>query len=385
MSTHKVVVVGGGIGGLTAAVAMQRAGMDVTVFERAPDLKRVQVGGGIHLWHNAMRAYQEIGLADAVAAVGSELKRSEFRNWKGDLLASWPVDELAKELGAPTIGVSRADIHPVLVDAATPGSLNLGAQCTGFEQDAGGVTVRFADGREERCDALIGADGLRSTVRTQILGEAKPRFAGYSVWQGIIDFDHEAAPPGIFQVRWGPGSRFAWYHVGGERLYWFAVANTQEGEQEPPEGKKARLLERFASWPGPCVAMIEATDEKGISRLDMADREPVKKWTDGRVTLLGDAAHAMTFNVGQGACQAVEDGIVLAKCMKDQPDLPAALKTYEGRRVERTAEIQTLAWNIGVGGKWSNPAAITFRDMLMKMILGGPALKKHEEDMRYQF
>jgi 2-polyprenyl-6-methoxyphenol hydroxylase-like FAD-dependent oxidoreductase len=380
----RALVIGGGIGGLTAGLALGHAGVKAVVFERANDLRKIQVGGGIHLWHNAMRAYGQLGLADRVAAVGSAVERQEFRNWRGVLLATWPVGDIGRRLEAPTFGVSRADLHRVLVGALDEGTLQLGAECTGFSQDADGVSVRFADGREERGDALIGADGISSLVHTQLHGPPRRRYAGYTVWQAIVDFDRQQAPVGTFAVLFGPGKRFAWYHIGGQRLYWFGVANAPEGGRDPQGRTKAMLLEHFTGWAEPIEAIIAATDEAAISRLDMADRKPLHRWGAGRVTLLGDAAHAMTFNVGQGACQAVEDAVTLAKCLKATPDVPAALREYETRRIPRTTSYVNLARRIGAMGRWEHPLACAARDRLMRLTFGGPALRQHERSAAYQ-
>lgn len=378
------IVVGAGVGGLTAAIALRQAGYDVRLFERAAGSRQLGVGGGIHLWHNAMRGYQRLGLADPVAAAGATVERAEFRGWRGQLLAAWPVGQIGRDLGAPTVGISRADLARTLVGIYGEDQIEFAAACVGFEQDTSGVTVRFADGRTERGDVLVGADGLNSVVRAQLLGQAPPRYAGYTIWQGITDLRPAAAPPGLFRVLWGRGQRFAHYEVGGDRLYWFALANAPAGGQDG-DGVRASLVERFRAWPEPVAALIGATDEAGISRLDIRDRKPVRHWSHGRVTLLGDAAHPMTFNVGQGACQAVEDAVVLARCLREHDSVVGALQAYDNRRIRRTATIATLAWRLGAVGRWEHPLACALRDRLMRATMSGFVLKQHQQDMVYEF
>ena len=157
---QRVILIGGGIGGLAAAIALRRSGIEAVVFERETDVLKIQVGGGIHLWTNAMRALQELGLADRIADIGVPIERTEFRTRGGRLLATWPVGEIAHEFGLQDFGISRAELQQLLVESQGDGVVRTGLICTGFEQDASGVTARFSDGSEERGSALVGADGL---------------------------------------------------------------------------------------------------------------------------------------------------------------------------------------------------------------------------------
>jgi 2-polyprenyl-6-methoxyphenol hydroxylase-like FAD-dependent oxidoreductase len=379
----RAVIVGAGVGGLTTALALRAIGIEATVYERAPSLDAAQVGGGIHLWSNALHVYRHLGIADAIRAAGAEQGTAEFCSWRGPLLSRWPIGAISDRVGLPTVGVSRADLHPVLVDAVGAASIVTGAQCTGFTEEAGGVTARFADGREERADLLIGADGISSAVRAQLHGQQPHRYAGYTLWQAITD-PTDQAPADLFRVLWGRGRRFSYYRVGGGRLYWFVVANAPAREQDPERGKGALILGRLGpGWPALVPAIINATADDAISRVDMRDRPPVTRWGAGRVTLLGDAAHPMTFNVGQGACQSVEDAGALARHLRGTGDIPAALRAYEAERIKRTTPIVNLAWQLGSFGRWENPIACRFRDQMLRVVLSTVALRGHERDMAY--
>ena len=383
----RALVIGGGIGGLTAARALTRAGLEVKVFERAGALEKVQVGGAIHLWHNGMRGLQRLELDEQVRSLGgraAEVDTAEFRNWRGKLLVSWSPRETERAVGAPTVGVLRPDLHRVLVDGLEPGVLELGRECTGFEQTRESVTAMFADGSRESGDVLIGADGLRSTVRRGLLGEEQLRFAKYASWQALCRFDSEETREGLFRVIWGPGARFLFYHVDAGRMYWEGIFATEAGGSDPPGQRRAAVQQKFAGFNPPVQDMLAATEEEAIMRGDVYDRPPTKRWGEGRVTLLGDGAHAMTNAVGQGANMTIEDSVVLGSALQGASDPVVALRAYEQKRMRRAAATQQLAHRLTGLSRWRSPAALAVRDRLLPtvMIVGK---RQHRKDMAYEF
>ena len=276
----RVLVAGAGIGGLTLALALRRRGIGVDVFERAPDAERVAVGGGLHLWPNGMRGLREAGVDDRVPGrddAAAVLRRAEFWNARSRVLGSFDVAELERRLGQPTVGVVRAELQAML-----------------------------ADGDSARGDVLVGADGVHSTVRRHLHGDGPPRDAGYAAWQALAEPLGDDTPPGSLRVTFGPGLRVLWYHVGDGRLHWEAIV---AGEGRSADF--AALQERVSDWPSPTAAVLRATTGSPSS-MDSYCRPPLRRWGRGRVTLLGDAAHAMTNAVAQGANMAIEDAAVLA-------------------------------------------------------------------------
>lgn len=382
-------MIGGGVGGLTAARSLNRAGVEVKVFERAPALEQIQVGGAIHVWHNGMRGLQRLDLADQVQALGGRaaaVEVAEMRNWRGRKLTSWSPKKTEAEVGAPTVGVKRPELHRVLVGGLEDGMLELGRECTGFEQNDTDVVARFADGVEERADVLVGADGLRSAIRRGLFGEEPPRFAKYASWQSLVDYPaDDETPEGLFRVVWGPGARFLFYRVGAEQLYWEGIFATEAGGEDPPGGRKQAVLDRFGDWHGPVGSIIEATDDSSITRGDVYDRKPAKQWGEGRVTLLGDAAHPMTNAAGQGANQAIEDAVVLGICLEGAGDPVAALRAYEEKRIDRAGKISQLAWNLTALSRWHSPVACAFRDRLITVMMGTIGKRAQRKDAGYEF
>lgn len=373
-------MVGGGIGGLTAAIALRRAGSDVRVFERAQELGAV--GAGISLWANAVKALDRIGLGDAVRGLGAEIG-VEVRSWRGTPLSSLSAEEM-RRFGDVNLALHRADLQKALLSALPEGTVRTGARFVRFERGAGEVSARFADGREEGGDILVGADGLFSAVRAQLHGDGRPRYAGFTAWRGVAVPGRDLVPEGADLGLWGPGSEFGLANIGGGRLYWYLTKNASEGEGDGPAGRKADVLERLRGWYGPASGAVEATDGEAILRTDIYDREPLgEAWGRGRVTLLGDAAHPMTPNLGQGACQAVEDAVVLARCLAEGP-AEDALRRYEGRRAARTAMVQRRSRLAGRIFQLENPLACRLRDAAFRRVPSGAQLRQLEPVVGYE-
>ena len=228
----KVIVAGAGIGGLTAAIALRRAGFEVTVFERTAELR--EVGAGLLLAANAQKALGKLGLAEAISSLGTPASAAQIRSWRGEVLAGIPAAELQKKVGGPSAAVHRADLQALLVGEVGEGTLRLGAEVEGFEQDESGVRVSLAGGSEERADILVGADGLHSKVRAQLFGPEKPRYAGYTAWRAVVEPREELLPWDRGFESWGRGARFGCAHIGRGRVYWFATAKRPGGRKGRP-------------------------------------------------------------------------------------------------------------------------------------------------------
>jgi 2-polyprenyl-6-methoxyphenol hydroxylase-like FAD-dependent oxidoreductase len=357
-----VSIIGGGIGGLAAASAIQRQGIGVTVFERNPELR--EIGAGLTLWANGVQVLRHLGLGDALATISARLTSFECWSWREKRLGSIRLDGIERRVGAPSLGIHRADLLRLLASAVDRGSIHVQAHCVGFRAEQGQVIARFADGPDQQTGLLVGADGLYSVIREQLLGKAPPRYSGYTCWRGVTLFEDAHVSPGISSETWGRGQRFGMLPIGNGRVFWYATLNCPVGEQDRPWERKANLLRLFAGWREPIEQLIEATDEGAILRNDLFDRRPVRRWGRGRVTLLGDAAHPPTPNLGQGACQALEDALVLAKCLSDQREPVAALRAFEARRSKRSAAIIKQSALVGKVGQWEQPLLCSLRDRL---------------------
>ena len=381
----KVVVAGAGIAGLCAAIGLRRAGAEVTVLEKRDDARSLAFGGGMTLWNNATRALQELQLGEAVEPIGAAIESAEWYTTRngGARIATWPVGDVGRELGAPVLCVRRLNLQRVLADAFGPESVRLGVACTGFADEGDHVAARLSDGTEERGDVLVGADGLSSAVRAQLFGLPAPRYAGYGVWFGT---SAQTTDERIWREIDGAGRRFVFFPVDGGRIYWACIANAaqddvlQAGGDELP-GEKDRLLAAYAGWPAPAEELVRGTEDREIFRRPIVDRRPLRHWGRGRVTLIGDAAHPITINLGQGACQAIEDALALTKALTSGAAVAEALRHFESRRVGRSASFVRRAHAIGAIGRWKSPAACYVRDAVAARVLPGVTFKLHRKDM----
>jgi 2-polyprenyl-6-methoxyphenol hydroxylase-like FAD-dependent oxidoreductase len=232
----------------------------------------------------------------------------------------------------------------------------------------GAPRVLFADGREVETDVVIGADGLRSVVRRALLGDAPPRYAGYTCWRAVAAFRHTALPIGEAFETWGPGARFGAIGVDAERVYWFCSWNAPEGGRDAGDPRRA-LLDRFGSWHEPIAALVESTPGEAIQRLDILDREPARRIGRGRVSLLGDAAHPTTPNLGQGACLAIEDALVLARELAaSRSDPERGLRAYEALRRARTADVGRRSFSLGRFGQLESPLLGRLRNAILRRL-----------------
>lgn len=276
----KAIIIGGGISGLTAAIALEQAGLEAHVYERVAELR--EAGAGISLWANAVRALKVLGLADSLSAHGWSPLRGTLRTSTGEILMSSQSHHTA-DAGVTVGALHRADLLRLLREAVDDARVHVGRECVRVSSDHGAVTVHFADGSAAAGDVLIGADGLHSVVRAAVHTTAPPRYAGFTAWRGVVEFTTPAAA----SESWGRGQRFGIVPLNDGRVYWFATKNAPEHDRDPVGTVKTRLIDRFHGWHTPIEALLDATPESAILRNDIYDRDPDGPWTADRVTLLG--------------------------------------------------------------------------------------------------
>ncbi len=359
-------IIGGGIGGVAAAVALHRAGIEATVYERATEFR--EVGAGMMLWPNATRVLKEFGLLERVAASSGSTQHFLVRSRAGTIL----MDIGLGRFEVPALCTRRSDLLDALLSALPPGRIRLGHDFESFEHHKASVRVNFSGsvssgGVSAEHDFVIGADGVRSRVRCQLLGVHEPIYRGYTIWRGLARL-RGAVPSGSNSETWGRGKRFGILNTGGDRYTWYATANTDSGHVDSPEGRQGELLRMFAGWHEPVERLIGATEEGSILKNGAYDLPPLKRWGHGRIMLLGDAAHPCTPNLGLGGCMALEDALVLAKSFGIEASPELALRRYESLRRGRTRHVQQRSLLMGQIGQWENRLVAGGRQMVTSML-----------------
>ena len=343
----RALVVGGGIGGLAAAVALARSDIEVRVYEQAARL--AEVGAGVVLTPNSLRLLDRLGLGTGIFRLGVRLTDSRLCRADGQPAAHRP-DQFARP--GQLVGMHRADLLALLADSLPDGAVRTGHRCTGFGQDDDRAVVTFGNGESAEADVVIGADGIHSVLQEHVAEPAAPIFSGVIAHRGVI-----GVPPGwpaaTMRMWVGEGKHFLAFGVrAGQLLNFvgFVSSGTQLRESWSAPGDQGALAAEFADWDPVITTIIDAIGSAGF-RWGLYDRAPLRRWSHGRLTLLGDAAHPMLPHLGQGANQAIEDAAALAVLLSavDPPGVSRALAAYQELRLDRTAQVQLGSRRNGAG------------------------------------
>lgn len=343
MRKLRVGVVGGGIGGVALTTALAQQGVEVRVFERANAFG--EIGAGIQMTPNAVKVLDALGMGDALRDVAFRPQAIVGRNWDSakEIFRTPLADECPRLYHAPFLHVHRADLHQLLTERLPRGVAQLGAACVDIQQREHCAVARFEDGSEFEADVIVGADGVRSVVRSKLFGDSSPAFTGNMCFRAVVPVDGPVdfvTPDSSFWL--GPKSHVVTYYVRrGEAINIVAVNETAQWVEESWNAPSTReeLLAAFEGWHPNMIRLFERVDT--VYKWGLFDRDPMKTWSSGRVTLLGDAAHPMLPFLSQGAAMAIEDGFVLARSLAAHgDDVSAALRDYEAERLPRTSRVQ---------------------------------------------
>ncbi|HLK76051.1 MAG TPA: FAD-dependent monooxygenase [Streptosporangiaceae bacterium] len=347
----RAAVVGGGLGGLAAAVALGRAGIDIEVHEQAQQL--AEVGAGVSLAPNGLRMLERLGVGEEIERLGARYASTELRLPDGQAVAHEPYQFT---MPGQNMGIHRADLLALLASQLPPGTVRTGHRCTGFRQDDDSATAVFADGTTATADVVIGADGIHSVLQGFVVAPAQPEFSGVVAYRGLVP-RVAGYPAGTMRMWVGEGRHFLVFPVrAGQLLNYvgFVPSGTAVRESWSAPGDPAALAAHFAGWDpviGRVIAAISGPGGSGF-QWGMYDRVPLPRWSSGRLTLLGDAAHPMLPHLGQGVNQALEDAVALATLLgasTSPAGVPRALTAYEGLRRDRTARVQLGSRRQGTG------------------------------------
>jgi 2-polyprenyl-6-methoxyphenol hydroxylase-like FAD-dependent oxidoreductase len=362
----RAAIIGGGIGGLTTAIALRKIGFQVDVYERAPELK--EVGSGISLWPNAVRSLDQIApdILSTLRTRGCSLRRLVMKDACGEEIKTLPLP-VGDSSG---IAIHRADLQSTLAQSVSPRSIHLDHTFARMEQRPGSVMLHFENGVSIEADLVVACDGIHSAVRNSLGLRNKLCNRPYSVWRGMthLDLEDEARHLGLhqdgdFSESYGHGTRFGILRLGPGRTHWYAVANNSLRPAHLSES--AALRELFSGWHAPIPELIENAESAICTKVQ--DRLSSLPWVVGRVAILGDAAHPVSPNFGQGACLAIEDAVVLASCLQRHSSLRRALRHYEISRYPRCLEVLFMSREAGRFAQIQNRALVRLRKQFLKL------------------
>ncbi len=357
MEKTKIAIIGGGIGGLTTALALKQSGQELMVYESAAEIK--PVGAGIVMANNAMQVFDKLGIRHKIENAGRKISNIKLTDTRLNTLSDARLDKFESKYGVYNVAIHRADLQKILADEIGFENIRLSKRLLKIEKD-NNFKLNFEDGTTVNSEVVIGADGIKSVVRNQLFGTGTIRDTKQRCWRGVSEFDwtskynHEA-----FEV-WGRGKRFGFVKISDKKVYWYAVIN------EMLMKKSAGIIELFNNFHPEVLQIISETPKEQIIFSDIIDLQPIPKWQNGKVCLIGDAAHATTPNMGQGACQAVEDAYVIGRLFGQRNSVEEVFDRYEKLRMKKAHFIVNTSWKIGKVAHFENSVAVWLRNALVK-------------------
>ncbi|MVM41265.1 monooxygenase [Spirosoma sp. HMF3257] len=364
--------------GLTTALALKKIGIQATVFEAAPTIK--PLGAGLALAANAIKAFQRLGIGDAVVQAGRLLDAFSIYDQHGQIITHTDSRAVSQKYGLDNFSIHRAALHQVLMDHLGKGVVQTGKRDIGMQQKSDKVSIQFDDGTTHETNYLLVADGIHSPIRKQLVPQSKPRYAGYTCWRAVVDATGLTLSEA--SETWGPKGRFGVVPLANNQLYWFATQTAPANDSRMSQMTTSDLLKQFGSYHSPIPDILSRTPDNALIWSDICDLKPLKTYAFDNIVLLGDAAHATTPNMGQGACQAIEDAVVLADELAREGRVSDAFQRFEQRRLKRTHTIIETSRRLGTVAQLDNRLLATLRNGLFRML---PAsVNERQLEMLYQ-
>jgi 2-polyprenyl-6-methoxyphenol hydroxylase-like FAD-dependent oxidoreductase len=343
----KGIIIGAGIGGLTTALALMKKGFDVTIYEQSEEVK--EMGAGIWIAPNGLKVFDDLGISKDIIDAGKTLEKISVVDINGKLISTIDGNKIKVKHKFATVAIHRASLQQILVSYIPKNKIILGKRFSTYQQTKNSISASFEDGTILEADFLINADGIKSNARLQIHSDLNLRYSGQTCWRFVSEFDLPEKESGNMYEIWSnkKGLRVGYSKINDKQIYVFITNYEKAGGKDNPQTVINDLTNLCAEFPQMIKQMILSTKGKGILRNDLFDFKPIKKWTDGKAALIGDAAHATTPNLGQGACQAIEDAFVLAQELSLCNDVEIGLKSFEEKRIKKATYITNTSWQFG--------------------------------------
>lgn len=360
-----IAIIGGGLGGLATAVGLHKIGIDAHVYEQTSSFK--PLGAGIGIGSNVMLALKKLGVKEDILKSGMTLNEQRFLNGNFKVMNSIDFTLLKKRFGEENIAIERANLHKAILKTVNPAYIHFNKKVESFKQTSQNVILTFTDGTKKIVDYVIAADGINSIFRQCLVPNSTPRYAGYTCWRGITKNQNDVLL-NLSSEAWSKQGRFGWAPLYNGDVYWFACVNAKENDSYYRSLEKSDLAKQFAHFSPTVKRLINDTYDACFLHHDIYDIKPLSTFIYDRICLLGDAAHATTPNMGQGAGQSIEDAYVLMNALKNTHTIADAFKQYDKKRVNKTKKVIKISRKIGWAAQWHNPLLINFRNTIFPLI-----------------
>jgi 2-polyprenyl-6-methoxyphenol hydroxylase-like FAD-dependent oxidoreductase len=363
-TVQEITIIGAGIAGLTTAIVLKQIGKSFIVFESTAEIKAV--GAGLGMGANAIKAFDKLGIKQEVIQRGRFLESFTIYDRKGKKITRTDNAALSEKYGVDNFTIHRAELHKLLLSKLDNQNIQVNKKALDFEQKQDSLIIKFADGSSHETRFLICAEGIHSHFRRKLKPQSLPRYAGYSCWRSVIE--NSSLNISETSETWGNGRRFGIVPLADNKIYWFACINGPENDSRFRNFKISDLQKYFIDFHDPIPAILEQTKDEDLLWNDIIDIEPISQYAYKNILLIGDAAHATTPNLGQGACQAIEDAVILANEIQKKADISNAFEQFEKRRLKRTHFVTNTSWRIGKIAQIQNPFIAALRNFVFRLI-----------------
>lgn len=366
----KTAIIGAGIGGLTTALALKQNGQQAIIYEGVPEIK--PVGAGIILANNAMQVFQKLGLQEKIEKAGNKISCMKITDPQLNNISVVDLSAYEKKYSVQNVAIHRGELQKILVNEVGYNNINLSKRLLKIEKSEL-FKLTFEDNSTTESNIVIGADGIKSVVRNQLFEENKLRNANQKCWRGICEMDLPQKYDQELNEAWGKGKRFGFVKIGKQKVYWYALADSKNIKQDEVD-----LGAMFSEFHSDILKIISAADKGQVIINDIIDLKPIYKWQSENVCLIGDAAHATTPNMGQGACQAIEDAFVLSECLHKY-GIVKAFSEYQKLRLPKAHRIVKTSWIIGKMAHLQNPVFIGLRNQILRLMPSSVNRRQNEQ------